>query len=74
MFNGRNLVGLAATSNTKFINGCMEILFTPAERAAGYVIDATSKSTRTPLDPVRVKLLKSMTNLSNQVITVTSFS
>jgi hypothetical protein len=55
MHNGRNLVGIHATSNTKFINQLMEVLFTAKERHAGLIKEKGSTSTRAQLDPERVK-------------------
>jgi hypothetical protein len=60
MHNGRNLVGIHATSNTKYINQLMELLFTENERHGGLIKDEGSTSARTQLDPDRVKKVTGM--------------
>jgi hypothetical protein len=65
MHNGLNLVGVAASSNTKFINRLMEILFSEQERRLGLIIDGQSVSQRQKLDGDRVKKLKSKCFLLN---------
>ena len=62
MYEGINLLNIAATCKTKFITALMEILFTPEERKAGIIIETgkkKSRSERTPLDKKRVEHLKS---------------
>ena len=58
MYNGQNLLKFAASSQSKYTNGLMKILFTEQELAVGYIIEGPSTSTRTPLDNKRIYLLK----------------
>jgi hypothetical protein len=60
MYNGTNLVTVAASCISKYITGLMPILFTSDELKNGLIIESTlSTSERTPLDKERVAILKS---------------
>jgi len=52
------LIGVHASSQSKYTTSLMKILFTDNERANGYIIEGNSSSKRTALDKDRVELLK----------------
>lgn len=61
MWNGKNMLDIAASSWNKYITSLMEILFSEEERTNGIIIlpGQTTKSKRYPLESERVEILKS---------------
>jgi hypothetical protein len=58
MYNGLNLLDIWASQQNKYVTALMEALFTPEEMDKAYIKEGEHQSTRTNLDPERIKLLK----------------
>jgi hypothetical protein len=58
MFNGNNLLDTVGADVKKFALKVFIKLFTAQERTVGLIIEKASRSEKTPLDLVRVSLLR----------------
>ena len=58
MFNGRDLLNVENPYDVKYVTNILSILFTKEELKSGIIKTNLSRTTKSELDPIRVKLLK----------------